>query len=306
MQTLLQYAAGTDGDNRDAAELFAMNGDLLAALPFDTIGELSLPWEQEGALPGAAFRKIGAEYVESHGVINPQVEHLKIAGGDIDTDYVLTQTTRGASRWAQQRLLKTKALAQALHYALIEGDADAGSGFHGLKRRCPVTSARSLDNGSGGSAMSVKKLDEAIDSTLNPTHLLMNFASARNFKAYARTLVGVAEPEQTALGRPVETYRGLPILIADRHPGLASTPLQFDDATLDPTAGANTTSVFVLSVGGMGYHGVQLAPMNVESIGRVSGTNTVRMKIEWVCSHLLKTPFAIRRLYNITNATAAA
>ena len=86
--TLLEASKLNDGDVKRAAviEMFAANSDLLRVMPFEDIPGGSYSYNQEGKLPGVAFRGYNEAYSESVGILNPQVEVLKIAGGDLDVD----------------------------------------------------------------------------------------------------------------------------------------------------------------------------------------------------------------------------
>ena len=92
--TLLEASKQNDGDVKRAAviEMFAANSDLLRVMPFEDIPGGSYSYNQEGKLPGVAFRGFNEAYSESVGILNPQVEVLKIAGGDLDVDKALIKT----------------------------------------------------------------------------------------------------------------------------------------------------------------------------------------------------------------------
>ena len=59
---------------------------MLAALPFINTAGSAYRYNREETLPGVAFRGFNEGYVESTGVINPEVESLTILGGDSDFD----------------------------------------------------------------------------------------------------------------------------------------------------------------------------------------------------------------------------
>ena len=99
--TLVEAAklAADNGETKKAAiiEIFAAESDLLRTMPMLSIQGNSYAYNVENTLPGIAFRGINASFSESTGIINPQSEALKIAGGDLD-DAALTAMCERAIR----------------------------------------------------------------------------------------------------------------------------------------------------------------------------------------------------------------
>jgi len=170
-------------------ETYARESDLLRALPFTNIAGSAYAYNQEGVLPGIAFRRVNGTYTASEGVINPLTEVLKIAGGELKVDQALVKM-HGPSVRAQHEAMKVKALARQISYDLIEGttvtDGPQAAAIDGLKVRVPTGGAQGLDCGDGSDYLKLSKLDELIDLVDNPTHLLMNKAMRRNIGQYLR------------------------------------------------------------------------------------------------------------------------
>jgi len=78
--------------------MFARASDLLAAIPFKDIPGNAYAYNREGALPAVAFRGVNESYTASTGIINPLVEALRIAGGDLDVDKFIFSTGRPSVR----------------------------------------------------------------------------------------------------------------------------------------------------------------------------------------------------------------
>ena len=78
--TLIEASKIDDGNvvRGPVIEMFARGGDLLRVMPFMDVAGGSYSYTQEGSLPGVAFRAFNEAYAESTGVINPQVEVLRI------------------------------------------------------------------------------------------------------------------------------------------------------------------------------------------------------------------------------------
>ena len=103
--TLLEAAKRHSGDVLRAAivSIYAQESDILRVLPFDDIAGNALKYNVENALPGIGFRGLNEGYTESTGVINPQVEQLVIAGGDLDVDKFIVRTMGADQRSATCR-----------------------------------------------------------------------------------------------------------------------------------------------------------------------------------------------------------
>ena len=189
MALTLVEAAKKFGDNpvRSAViELYARNSDILANLPFDNINGNALRYNREETLPGIGFRGVNEAYTESTGVINPVTEPLVIAGGVLDVDMFILQTM-GEDQRAAQEAMKVKSLAHRWTKAFIKGDnASEPREFDGLQTRLTGSQLIDAGNTANGAALSLAKLDEAIDAVDNPTHLIMNRTMRRRLSAAAR------------------------------------------------------------------------------------------------------------------------
>jgi len=192
--TLLEAAklALANGQTKRAGVIatFAKASAWLASLPFKTIPGNSYAYNQEAALPGIAFRGLNEAYTRSVGVINPQAEALRIAGGDLSVDRALVKMM-GAEVRSSHESLKAKALAAAITTKMIKGDSSSDPReFDGLQRRISLTGTQVISAGTtdNGDACSLAKVDELIDLvTGSNKQLWMNKALRRRFTAAART-----------------------------------------------------------------------------------------------------------------------
>ena len=94
MLTLHEASKLVDGDLKRQAviEMFAGSADLVAAMPLMDIPGNSYSYAQEAKLPSVGFRGYNEAYSPSVGVVNPQSETLRIAGGELDVDTALIKT----------------------------------------------------------------------------------------------------------------------------------------------------------------------------------------------------------------------
>lgn len=290
--------AANNGETKKAAiiEIFAAESDLLRTMPMLSIQGNSYAYNVEATLPGIAFRGINGTFTESTGVINPQSEALKIAGGDLDVDTALIKTMGAAVR-GYHEAAKARALAREISYVLIEGAAATSpTEFDGLKARVPTTGAQAVSNNGAGDALSMRKLDEAIDKVDNPTHIIMNRAMLRNIKTFLRSGSSNVEYMEDEFGRPLTSYAGLPILVADR---------SGDRAALGFTE-SSKTSIFVVNMGVNTYHGIQNGGIEIRDLGELQTAPKFRTRVEWMCGQVIEHPRAVARLYNIADAQAVA
>lgn len=306
--TLIEAAKLASGDvlRSSIIQLYARNSDILRVLPFDDIPGNALRYNREDALPGIGFRGVNEGYDESTGVINPQMEPLVIAGGDLDVDRFIIQTM-GAEQRAAQESMKVKALALRWADVFIHGDSIVNpKEFDGLQVR--LTGNQLVDAGSaaGGDALSLAKLDAAIDAVDNPQYLVMNKTLRRRLTVAARTTAVGGQVQYTVdeFGRQITTYNNLPILIADPNDALYKT-LAFDEA--NPGGGANVgTSIYVLSVGEGLLQGIQNGGIDVRDLGELNTKPSFRTRVEWYAGIAMFHPRAASRLRGIKDAAVVA
>lgn len=265
--TLIEAAKLETGNEvrRAIIELYAGSSDVLMNLPFEDIAGNALKYNREETLPGVGFRGVNESYTPSTGILNPQTENLVIAGGELDVDTFIVQTM-GMDQRSVQEAMKVRALGLAWTRKFIKGDqASDPREFDGLQTR--ITGAQKIAAGStaNGTALSLAKLDEAIDQTLNPTHLLMNKAMRRRLTAAARSssVGGYITYDRDAFGRQITKYNDLPILIVDQdNEGNAILP--FTEAATSGTATAS--SIYVLSLGSGSLFGIQNGGIQVDDL----------------------------------------
>lgn len=286
-------------------ELYAQGSDVLRMLPFDDIAGNALRYNREETLPGIGFRGVNEAYTESTGVINPVTEPLLIAGGDLDVDKFILQTM-GQDQRAVQEAMKVKALSLRWTRAFIKGDnTSEPREFDGLQVRVTGTQLISAGSTSGGTALSLGKLDEAIDAVDNPTALLMNRSMRRRLTAAARstTVGGYITYTQDEFGRQVTMYNELPILVIDQD-NTGAEILPFTEAAA--AGGATATSIYVVSFGEGRLQGIQNGAMEVRDLGELQDKPAKRTRVEWYSGIALFNARAVARLWSIGDLAAVA
>jgi hypothetical protein len=308
--TLLEAAklAVNKGETLRAAviAMFANGSEWLAAMPFNNIPGNAYAYNREGELPGVAFRGLNEAYPESAGVINQLSEALKIGGGDLDVD-VATIKMMGLGVRSAHEALKAKALAQAISRTMIKGDSETNQReFDGLQKRLTGNQLVPAGNTSGGNALSLQVLDEAIDNTVNPTGILLNKKMRRRITRAARdpNVGGQIDFVKDDFGRQITTYNGIPLLVPYPDNG-GTEPVAFDEVA--PAGGAaQTTSIYVVSFGDGMVSGIQNDTMEVRDLGELDAAPVYRTRVEWLLAMVVENGRAATRLAGITDAAVVA
>jgi len=302
--TLLEASKLHSGDVHRAGviEMFAANSDILRVMPFQDIPGGSYSYNVEGKLPGVAFRGFNESYSEGVGIINPQVEVLKIAGGDLDVDKALVKT-RGEDVRSTQEAMKVKAMSLYIAAKFINGDsANNVREFDGLRKRIQGYQLLSPNQVTPlvNAPLSLESLDAAIDRVDNPTHLLMSKELRRKLTIAARNyqVGGFIEYSIDEFGRRLAMYNDLPILIAD-YDDTGSKIIDYNEA--GPGGGTTSQSLYVLSVGDGYLTGIQNGTMEVEDLGQLQSKPVFRTRVEWLMGLLTMHGRCAARVWGITN-----
>lgn len=310
--TLLEAAKLETGDiyRSGVIELYAGSSSILLNLPFDDIDGNALKYNREASLPGIGFRGVNEAYTPSTGILNPLTEALVIAGGDLDVDKFIVDTM-GANQRTVHEAMKIRALGLAWTRKFIKGSvATDAREFDGLQVR--VTGSQLIPAGStnGGTPLSLAKLDEAVDQTLNATHLIMSKAMARKFSAAARltSVSGYVTWGQDQLGKRIMMYDGLPILTLDLD-GTETAIIAFNEVSYESAAWGGTstgTSIYVVSFGDGMLTGIQNGGIDVRDLGELQTSPLYRTRCEWYNGIVIYNGRAVTRLGSISDSAIVA
>lgn len=305
--TLIEAAKLNNGTEIERAiiEIYAGSSDILTYLPFRSITGNALAYNREQTLPSIGFRGVNESYTPSVGIVNPLTETLVIAGGEIDIDRFILQT-QGREQKSVQTSMKLRSLGLAWTKKFFKGDSLSDPReFDGLQVR--VTGNQKIAAGStaNGTPLSLAKLDEAIDQTFMPTHLVMNKAMKRRLTQAVRNtgVGGFITMGVDMFGKPIEMYNGLPILTVDLDETSTSI-LPFTEAATSGTATA--TSIYIMSIGDQGLTGIQNGGMDVRDLGELQTAPVERTRIEWYSSIAAFHGRCITRLWSISDAAVTA
>ncbi len=310
--TLLEAAKLETGDvyRSGVIELYAGSSSILMNLPFQDIAGNAYKYNREASLPGVGFRGVNESYTPSTGILNPLMEPLVIAGGDLDVDSFIIKTM-GANQRTIHESMKIRALGLSWTRKFIKGDtASDPREFDGLQTR--VVGAQKIPAGTsnGGTALSLAKLDEAIDQTLNPTHLIMSKAMARKFSAAARltTVGGYVTYLPDQLGKRIMAYNDLPILTVDLD-NAGNSILAFDEVSYTSSAWGGTatgTSIYIVSIGADSLTGIQNGGIDVRDLGELQTQPVFRTRVEWFPGLVALNGRSVTRLGSIADSAIVA
>jgi hypothetical protein len=269
-------------------------------LPFMEIAGNSYKYNQEGTLPGIAFRDINAGYTESTGVINKASEGLYILGGDSDIDKFLV-ATRGNLQdlRAIHTEMKAKALSLAFTKTFFKGDHGVNTlEFDGLEKR--LTGAQVIDG--KDEEISLAMIDELIDAVEGePDVLFMGKAMRREVKKVLQASQHYIESGEDSFGRPVATYGGIPIRIIETD---ASGTEILGFTELDKAGSQNdTASIYAVKFGAEQYvSGLRNGNVSVRDLGELETKPVYRTRIEFYCGNAVFHPRAAARLKFVKKA----
>jgi len=255
---------------------FANPAPILSAFKFQNIQGNALSYNRIGSLPNVAFRGVNEEYTAGAGVINPQVDPLVIAGGNLDVDSFLVKTG-GESARDLHEAMKAEALALCVSKKLIKGDSTSDPReFDGLQAR--LTGDQLISAGSTASVPSP-------------------VAAARG------SVGGDLQWGADDFGRRISAYNGLPIIVFDRDE-TDSAILPFSEAS--STGGSSSTSIYCISNTEDGVAGIQSGPPEVTDHGKINSGTVYRTTIEWYMGMAVFNGRAAARLYGIKDAAVTA
>jgi len=306
--TLLEAAKlrNLDTFRQGVIETIGTHGNLIGQIPFMSIPGASYTFNREGKLPTAAFRGVNESHQSTVGALAPETETLRMFGGNIDVDRFLVETG-GEDQRDMQEEMQLKALALEWTAKFFKGDSDDDPReFDGLQKRLTGDQVIAAGSTSGGDALSLDKLDEAIDRTDSPTHIFMNRTMIRRLSSASRntSVGGFITYDQDEFGNRVSMYNGLPLVAIDEDAS-RNQILGFDEAA--PAGGtAQCTSIYVASVGDGQLMGIQNGIMDVTDLGLLDDGSKYRTTVDWYNSFVLMGDHSATRLRGVTNAAVVA
>lgn len=302
--TLVEYAKLTDNPRVSAiVEKFARTSVILELLPFKEVIGSAFTYGEESRLPGVAFREINAAYDESTGVINPKTEHMKIMGGDADTDKALLKWEKNpGERRTNDVLQKAKAMALYFTKVFIDGDeSSSGLEFDGLNQR--LTGSQLIYGGDNGGDLTMNFLHRIIDAVKGtPDVILMGKKFRRQLDNMVESSTIISDGKDS-FGRKIEMFDGIRLGIVEEDND-DNTILDFDETRGNDST---TASCYPIRFGVDEFVcGVQTEPLEILDLGELQVKPALRFRIEWLMTIAIFNSKSAARLAGITAASGIA
>lgn len=221
----------------------------------------------------AQFRNINEEYTPSMAIKELKVATAKVFGGRVKVDRVIDSTSGAVQEMEFQIKEKVKGAVNLFNYMFINGNSTTDSKqFDGLDKllkdtetdikleeAVDLTTTANMTANAEVLADSLDLLLSSIEGT--PDLLIMNRATAVKLKGVARRL-GFYESSLDGFGKAVDTYNGIKILSLDKY----WTGTESKD--IIPIAEDGTSSIYAVSLGADGVHGISPQGGNIIKVYR--------------------------------------
>lgn len=275
----------TDDVDVQIIDEFEKSNDILNRLTFDDVvsgagngATLTYGYTRQITQRAAAFRAINAEYTPTEATKQRYTVDLKPLGGSFQVDRVLNRVAQAAETAFQMREL-LKASSAKFNDAFFNGDTGVdANGFDGLSKLLTGTTTEYLPLSNGVSAgyldwtaINTQALAFAtiahIDAWLGlldgrPDAIYLPRKAKALFKTVA-SFAGQYSVERDAIGNPVDTYNGIPLIDPGQVSGASTDVLAL--ATRDTDGGGaggnitNLADMYAVRFGLDGVHGVSMA-----------------------------------------------
>ena len=316
--TLAQAALLSTNDlQRGVIETFVQESPVLDRLPLLNIEGNAYAYNEEGALPGVAFRSVNEAYVESTGTVNQKTESLVILGGDADVDRFIVQTRGNLNdQRATQTSMKVKAASYKFQDTFFNGDVAVDTkSFDGLKKR--LTGAQVIaaaTNGApvvGNGASDAQAFFDALDALIaavpgiNGSNgaIYANSKIIAKIRSAGRRLGGVDLVREDLTNKRVMQWNGIPVL--DPGQTAAGTDILPQTET-QGTAAGTVSSVYAVKFGqdesDRAVTGLTNGGIMVDDLGLLQSQPVYRTRIEFYCGLGIFGGRAAARLTGVLNS----
>lgn len=296
---------GTTTESRTIVETFIREVPMLNYLPFVDIGGMTHLYTREKELPVPAYREVNATTpTEMVGKVEQITDTLKPLQGDITIDNMIV--AGGGTAVQSNLMMGTVAVAHKWQRDFFNGDSQTTiAQIDGLKNR--IRSNQIIDAGStdGGDALSLLKLDEAVDACKSPTLICMNKTLLRRIGAFLRISTShQLEYDVEMVGKRLTRWAGIPVLgVSGRVP--TEEVLPFTETGSGGTT-ATATSIYILSAGVGRLVGIRNGLPTMRSLGEMETKTAQKWRIDWFNNFSIMDEWAAVRLRGVSNATVVA
>jgi hypothetical protein len=300
MPLLLAESAKLSNDmvQRGVIETIIEESPMLMAMPFLEVEGNSFKFNQENTLGGAQFYAVNGVWSEASATFTQKTVNLAILGGDADVDnFVQRARSNLNDQRAIQTLLKAKDVARKWEQTVVYGNTatDANS-FDGLDILLPknVGHPQVIFPAAGGGSLTLALLDQLIDLVKagKPDLLLMSKRSRRKLKALLTASAHYVESGESAFGRQVMMYDGIPVLISD---------FITDTEAADNGTGSTFSSIYAIHLSPAdGLTGLTNGGIEAIDVGNLETKDASRVRIRWYVGMALLRDSAVARIDGVS------
>jgi hypothetical protein len=276
-----------------------------------TNGALKYSYTREVSLPSVSYRQLNTDVTATQGTTEQVVEMLGVLTQRFKIDSAYGDATREQVT-AGQLSMHLKALAATFQTKVFKGDGMTQGEINGFQNRASGNQLIAAGATAGGDALSLAKLDELVRKTVGDNKvlycglamgdLLDQASRSTSFNAYIKEMP--ADMVGLNFGGVVLSFKGVPIVRVNGLDG-ADDVLDFSEA--NPGGGASVgTSIYCISRGENGVHGLQSKPMEATPLGINHSQPNYQHHIEWVNGLAVKRTRALARLWGIKEAAVVA
>ena len=255
-------------------ETIVKDSPVLQAIPFIEVVGNGLTYNQEKTLPSVAFYEPGDTWDESTPTFTQVTANLKILGGDADVDNFVKATRSNLQDLeATVVALKAKATQQTFDTTFIDGNSTTNSkAFDGIDKL--AVASQTVSMGANGGALTLDKLDEAIDKVRGgkPDMLIMSRRSRRKLSALGRAAgSGVVVADRNQLGMMTDYYDGIPVGISDYVNDAKTVGTSRDCSTIYAVQWGEGAVAGLTAPGGL----------QMERVGSLETKDATRVRVKW-------------------------
>ena len=255
-------------------ETIVKDSPVLQAIPFIEVVGNGLTYNQEKTLPSVAFYEPGDTWDESTPTFTQVTANLKILGGDADVDNFVKATRSNLQDLeATVVALKAKATQQTFDTTFIDGNSTTNSkAFDGIDKL--AVASQTVSMGANGGALTLDKLDEAIDKVRGgkPDMLIMSRRSRRKLSALGRAAgSGVVVADKNQLGMMTDYYDGIPVGVSDYVSDAKTVGTSRDCSTIYAVQWGEGAVAGLTAPGGL----------QMERVGSLETKDATRVRVKW-------------------------
>ena len=311
LQEALKHAStGTLGPG--LVETIIQESPLIPRMNWTSFQGEAMKHEAEGTLPTVSFRNVNEGYTKSWGSDTEHYWGVAILGGEVGIDKFLEDTVADQKSEMLKQLRKlAKSNSTRFDWELIYGTGSVASkGFKGIRSLIDDGWGQKLLNASGGGALTLAKLDEAIDlmRTGKPVEAWTTRFMRRKLTQLAQTTVSgtvLIDVGTDVFGRKVTSYDGVEFVITGMAQNSSNAIVELLDFNEDPGDGtSDTQSIYFVRNGDDGLTGLagRGGSFQARTWGELESAPQYQARFEWYPGVAILSPYSVVRLYGITNA----